>query len=307
MLDVDDRLLLRFDTAITRYAPTTGASADLVAQFLFGGIWDVKDHWSVGGDLELSPPSTQHAQVPLVYAPTVGVTAPKRGKVTTTNVAYGLSLSADYDSATDDDDDAHSPPDFEHAVSLSGGFTEYRTSERLASANFEDGNLLTRQSAANYCATTACPSGFLQSFDKTSASVGQLMASLSFTETLYRATVASLTGTVYDYLSLPTQTYSFGLAQRALSSGDAVPIVPLRWSVRPDVSRDFGDFRASLFAQYGQYVQGSGHNALAGVKLHYKFSASAKAWILANFQRDTENAGNQFSTFVAGAGVRLWF
>ncbi|MEO7035282.1 MAG: hypothetical protein ABI548_15275 [Polyangiaceae bacterium] len=304
MQDLNDSVLVRLDANLTRYGGTIGSSADYVAQFVLGTTWDIKDHWSTGGTLQFSPPSSMRAEVPLTYPATPGVIAPERAKIATTNEAYGLSVSLDYDSLSDDS--SVPPPRFEHALGGTLGFTEYRTSERAASARVP-GAVLTRADVAGYCSAQTCPAGFSLLFDKTSQHVGQLLGSLSFTETLYHDTDLGLTGTAYDYASLPTQTNSFGLAQRGINAGDAVPIVPLRWSVRPDVSHAFGAFRASTFVQYGEYVRSSGHSVLLGAKFHYKFSSRAKVWLLANFQRDIEDTGSRFSTIVAGAGVRLWF
>jgi hypothetical protein len=254
-----------------------GTSESTIIAFTTGLDWDPTENWSLGATLDVSPRSTQYVgtQVQL-----------------TTNGASGEALlrsqTSSYDGAFDLSYDTAGDSNLEFSFIGGVTFSHLATDQNVSRVrNAETGAASTPQQIRDYCASHKCPSGLLQALrPQTGVTLDSQRFSLGATATVARDTDLVLSGDYYHYQQDPTAVGFFSIASVG-HFGAGLPIAPLQYTIRPEVSHRFGDFSAKLWVQAGKYVEGGGDTTRGiGLKLQYKFTKTFRTWLTLSGQSD---------------------
>ncbi len=281
--------------------PTSGA---LVSTVSLGLDWDPDDHLSFGAAFDFSPSSTQFAGTQLTLNTPNKPTRDASALVQSDTANLDLALDFGYDTAGESD--------AEWAFNTSAQVTKLDSEQNISSVRFADSSKPEKKDAlVTYCASHKCPRSLQAALQDTSITLRSIKLSASGTLTAWVNTDFTLTGDYYGYDQDPTQLgyFSVAYAGRSVSTGgNGIPLAPLRFLLRPEVTHRFGDLSVRLYLQAGEYVPGAGQGtAGVGAKVQYKFTKRFKLWIALAGQADTDDAGNKTNsgTFGLGAGYRF--
>ena len=257
----------------------------LVTDFSASVDWEATDNWTLGASIGFSPRSTTTTVGPVtVIDPSTGRPANADGLIRVTNESAYAELLAGYDTAGD----SNLEWSFSGAVSLN----RFETFQRLEAAQLDRGRLI----AVNEV--------------RASGELRSARLSGGATATLFADTDLGLDADYYAYADDPrTLGYSsVGGAIRSGAVGAGIPIAPLRYLLRPEVTHRFGNFSVKLWAQAGRYMPGTGQGtAGAGLKAQYRFTRWFRMWAGVGGQRDVDPSGQATLTvaFSLGAGYRF--
>jgi len=124
------------------------------------------------------------------------------------------------------------------------------------------------------------------------------------TLTLFHDTDVALSGDYYVYSDDPTQVGFFALAtggRLPASLGDPVPLVPLLWSLRPQLTHRFGETVAvSVYYEYADGYSDEGTSNLVGLRLSVRVSRQVRLVFRAEGQSFTDGTG---MTTLSGSAV----
>jgi hypothetical protein len=128
--------------------------------------------------------------------------------------------------------------------------------------------------------------------------------SAGVTATVSVDTDLALSGDYYAYKDNPTKVGIWSIGTAGLMNiGGGVPIAPVRYLVRPEVTHRFGAFSARLWLQGGHYVESAGGvTGGAGLKLEYRFSKSFRMWLNLSGQTDAADDGTSTKAGAVGLG-----
>ncbi len=265
----------------------------------FGVDWLPSDNWTLSLTGEWSPQSKTFADAPIA---SVGI-AHIRSE--TSEVGGGLEVA--YDTAGESNLE----------WSFSGGLTltDYGIDQTIPLVTNPAGQPLTpaqvRTAVASACAKRAnrtnCQRRVLLGLTATPFHLNSLEFSASATATLQTNTDLTLAIDYYSYFQDATQAVYASLIFNG-RGGAGVPVAPLQFNVRPEVTHRIGAFSAKAWIQAGKYVAGVGDTtAGVGVKLQYKFSKAFKLWVSLLGSRDVDDQGNETrsGSFGLGAGYRF--
>lgn len=277
-----------------------GSSGSAVSLFNAGVDWDATDHVTIGLSGKFSPTSTQYAgtQITLLSG------AVANTLVESQSSERGATLEFSYDTAGESA--------LEWAASGSVSVNSLDVHQRVTLVR-TSGGVATAQQIRDACAARPkdCPRALLATLTDTPSTLNSQRLSAAVTATAWRNTDLTLGGDYYLYSEDPTQVGYFSVAtsgRTAVLGGTGVPIAPLHWVLRPEVTHRFGDFSARLWFLGGRYAPGAGQGtAGSGLRLQYKFTRSFRMWATASGQRDTDQAGNAVNSgaFALGAGYRF--
>jgi hypothetical protein len=228
------------------------------------------------------------------------VTADAQLKASSSQAVLGLDIA--YETAGDSDVEWS----FGGGVSFSR-FDMLQNIERIRTAT----GAPTKQQIQNYCnATGKCSTALLKTLEETPALLRSMRLTADVTATLWMDTDVTLSGDFYAYQQDPTQVgyFSVAVAGRQSTAGNGIPIAPLRYLVRPEVTHRFGDLSAKLWVQGGHYVESAGGTtAGVGCKVQYKLSKLFRMWLTLSGQNDVDEQGNasKSGSVALGAGYRF--
>lgn len=290
-IDITDQWTLDLGATLTLQGETPaaesggfGTSGSAVSMFMIGLDWDISDHVTLGLLGRYSPPSTQDAGTSIALA-----TGDVDALVESRTSEHGAGFDLSYDTAGDSD--------FEWAVMGGVSVNSLDTHQRVTEARTATGRVLTAAEIQAACAarTAACRPRLLATLKDQPFTLDSERLTAAATVTAFRDTDVGLGGDYYLYTQDPTQLGYFSVAaagRTAVLGGNGVPIAPLHWLMRPEVTHRFGDFSARLWLQFGRYAPGTGQNTSgAGLRLQYKFTRNFRLWLTATGQRDTDDAG----------------
>ena len=201
--------------------------------------------------------------------------------------------------------------------SFSGGvtLTRFTTTQDVDGVEGPRGTPVTTQQALNYCIAIQntkrpCPRATVTLLQAAVAAkptpdtLDFARFSAGVTATAWADTDFSLSGDYYAYKDDPTQAGIWSVGATGLMSiGGGVPIAPMRYLVRPEVTQRFGDFSARLWLQGGHYVESAGGTTGgAGLKLQYKFSKTFRMWLTLSGQTDTADDGTTSKSGMVSLG-----
>lgn len=309
-IDVGDQWTLDLGADLTREGRTAAAergqfgSSGSAVTVLSGGVdFAPNDNWTTGVSLDFSPRSTQFAGTELQITNNRGASSIAQALVrsTSSNLAEGVNLG--YDTAGDSD--------LEWSFGGSLQASQFGSDEAITRVRYGNGALTPAQ-LLGLCRSSArrCPSAILHVLGATPATLDSERLQLDVTATVEKDTDLALSGSYYHYEQNPAQVGLFGFesVRQSVTGGNGLPIAPLQYLIRPEVTRRAGDFSAKLWVQAGEYVAGTGQSTVgAGVRLQYRFTRAFKAWVIASGQNDVDNQGmsSKSVTLALGAGYRF--
>lgn len=277
-----------------------GTSGSAVSLFSLGVDWEATERITVSASGRLSPRSTQQAgtQITLLSG-AVANTLVESG-----TAQYGGSLEASYETGGD----SALEWTFTGGVSVNSLDVHQRVT-LVRTAN----GVATAQQIRDSCAASSkrCPRALLATLDDSPFTLDSQELSGSIAATLWQDTDLALGGDYYFYRQDPTQVGYFSVAESgrtAILGGGGVPIAPLHWVLRPELTHRFGDFSARIWVQGGRYAPGTGQTTSgAGLRLQYKLNRTFRFWASGNAQRDLDEAGNVTNGggIALGAGYRF--
>jgi hypothetical protein len=271
-------------------APAGSGFADrggTVTAFSLGVDWDVTDNWSLGATLDLSPDSTitSDARFPVP----VSTTSQETTRVDALIAAASSNLSAEFLATYDTAGFSDLEWSFTGAVALS----RFETNQHIDGARRQNGTSLSNAELRDLCSSpTATCSSYLTAIDGLSDELRSARFSLSAIATVATDTDLGLSGDYYAYFDDPANVGIFSIATIG-RFGAGAPIAPLRFLVRPEVTRRIGPLSLRLWVQAGEYVAGVGQGTAGiGAKVQYRFTHALRMWITATGQRDVGAAGD---------------
>lgn len=274
-----------------------GSSGSAITSFTLGADLEITGSWSAGARVIWSPESTQFTgtQVPITAG---GAQANALLRSTTSQLEGAFDVS--YDTAGDS----------ALEWSFSGGLTvgHLATDQQITRVRTASG-AATPQQIRDACLgrTARCPRALLAALRAQRVSLDSERLSASATAIVAQDTDVTLLGDLYLYDEDPAQVGYFSVAS-AGRVGNGLPLAPLRFLLRPEVTHRWGAFSAKAWVQAGQYVAGVGQGtAGVGLKLQYRFTKAFRLWATGSGQRDTDEQGfdTRSATLSLGAGYRF--
>ncbi len=228
-------------------------SDDWVTSFGLGLAWDITPHFGVSLEATGSPPAKRKVATGLTVTPArADIRDPlsTSALVATKNGSGGASLTLSYDSF--DDDETHA---VDVSIDLYGGVTGYSTTAALDSIDAGSAvGVVTQGSLADRCGRSltglACAAAGVPS---RSAWLTQARVGLTPTVTIAEDTDVAVDGAFYVYdTDKPDDVgfFSDSVGGRTVSWGAGVPLLPPRWSVRPEVGQRIGALSLRAYYQY---------------------------------------------------------
>jgi len=285
-VDVSDDWTVNASAQITVEAATPAPAGTAfrdrggtVTDFSAGFDWEATDNWMFGLMVEASPESTisSNAIVPLQDGSGDALI-----RATSSNASF--EVLAGYDTAGISDLEWS----FTGAVSLG----RFETRQRIAAAQRSDGTTLTTSELRAECSPvrSRCHA-LMPAINGLSDELRSARISGSALAIIAGDTDVGISADYYAYFDDPGNVgvFSIGVAGRF---GAGAPIAPLRWLVRPELTRRFGALSLKLSVQAGEYEPrvGQGTTGL-GVKAQYRFSRTFRMWLSAAGQRDVAWSG----------------
>ena len=308
--DLSDDFSLRVDGAVTHDSATPGQRgvrfADTGGNIFFasfGADWDVSDHISLSGEADYSPTSTQRADAPVSFDNN-GTTTAADAQIRSTTGTYGFILQGGYQTTGESN--------WEVAADGTLSLTHYSTQQRLDALETSTGPE-SIQRVLDSCALDPRKSGcraIAAAARQQSAEINQYQIAAAFTQTIHQDTDLVLGGSYYFYDHDPRQIGYFSIAtvgRFTTNLGAGVPLAPLHFTLRPEVTQRLGSFQIEVWYQFGQYVPGEGTNHSAGLKFLYKFSRAWSAWVSGDGQLDLDSQGNSITSGSVIIGAKYRF
>jgi len=282
-----------------------GDSGSAVALFTAGADWSVSENLTLETTLQVSPRSTQFAGTTMTLRQANGTEtsadALVRSQTSQTGAAFNVSRDSGGDSA------------LEWSYGAGVDYSRYDINQTVPEVRLANGSTIAsttlRQDTVAYCQAHPtirnCGQALLTALRATPVTLDSERLSANVTATVFTDTDLTLSGDYYVYQENPAQVGFFTLAAAGRTAG--VPIAPLRYQVRPEVSERLGDFSAKIWVQAGEYMPGTGQStAGAGLKLQYKFTKAFRSWVEGSAQRDVDQSDQitRSTSFAAGAAYR---
>ena len=252
--------------------------------------WSVSDHVTLGASGITSPPSTRDVASSVVLGPRSAV-----GVVNATSTSFGGAVEAAYDSF-----DEATP----HVVDV------------LVDAGLGVGRYLTRQSLTNLdpigagcVANLTCTSPTAPGIDD---GVTQLRGEASAVTTFAERFELGLGGAVYAYSGAdPTTAGTVSATIRDATGkplgvgryGAGIPLLPPRWSLRPEIGARWDRVSVRGYYQYAKYVFDGEAGHTVGTRIQVKEGA-LRLFVTGTYRADTASDGSSRSLF-GGLGISV--
>ncbi|HEY8080293.1 MAG TPA: hypothetical protein VIF62_39455 [Labilithrix sp.] len=255
-------------------ASTFATSGDAVFFGAIDGTYDLTPHWNLTVGFNGSPSSTRD-----VAAPSPLVTNPQPGQepdalVRAETWSAGVLAEAGYDSF--DADHAH---DVDVAIDASAGMTGYFTDQHAIA-----------------------PNSAVAKLPEQKASLAQTRVGGTTTFTFADDTDVAVDAAYYFYNSAnpaDVGTFVTGL-QSAWGAG--LPMLPPRWTLRPEVTQRFGRLSLRAYYQYADLALDDARGHTVGGKVQLAVG-NVKLFVTGSYRTDLFAADETAQTWSAGAGL----
>ncbi|HTP28047.1 MAG TPA: hypothetical protein VMK12_20640 [Anaeromyxobacteraceae bacterium] len=310
---VDRRWVLDMSAGLTATQSTKGAARKVfgseggTAVFFSPGItFEANDHFNFGVMGSYSPSSELRADTTVVYQPRAGRTQAADAQVSAITSSWSTFALVSYQTA--------GVSDWETTLDLDGGITHYDSEQRLVAARDPQGLPLgleqLKADVRMFCVTAKCSRQLLNLFRENETPLNQVTVRLGATETVHVDTDLGVHASFYIYDRDPTDVGFYGLMATGRGTSffqSGLPLAPLQWSVRPEITHRFDDLSARLWFEHGQYVDSEGTMDTIGLKLQYKVTRGLRVWLTASLQRDEDAVGDATLFGQGTVGAMLLF
>jgi len=279
-----------------------GSRGATVLDFGSGLSWEASDHVLLGLSLGLSPSAKLVTDTTVAFTTLDGQMAVANALLEASTRMTSAALFLSYDTA--------GYSDLETAVDGGLGVSHFVTDQRIAALRGPAGAVVTADQILAECRVRRCSQQLLGLLRGLPAALNQIEARFGITETLWEDTDVGLGGSWFFYDRDPTQAGFFSLmaaGRGPVTFGGGVPLAPLRWRLRPELSQAFGDIRVKLWLEHGEYVSGEGRSNAVGTRLQYRFTRDFRMWLSASWQHDTDAEGNGVAFSRVGLGAMFLF
>ncbi len=277
-----------------------GSEGGNTVYFSPGVTYEVSEHVLLGLALAFSPKSKLLADTTVAFTGPLGRTTEADAQLSSTTRSSSVRLSFSYDTAGESD--------YETGLDFDFGVNHFDTEQHIEKLRGPNGGVVDQAQLQAYCQTHVCSRQLLGLLRNRATPLNQTEVRAGVTETFFQNTDLGLSGAYFFYDRDPTDIGFFGLATagRGMTSfGNGVPLAPVQWSLRPEVTRRFGDFSVRLWLEHGRYVDNEGTTNVLGVKLQYRFSKGFRMWLIASWQRDRDVEDN-VTVFNQAALGTMW-
>lgn len=265
----------------------------------------VGNHWLLGADAFLSPPSRQRSGTELLLTGARGGELAVSAQLEDLSRAWGASAFGAYVSA------GLSP--VEHSLDLTLSTAVFSTRQRITALRNLRGQTVTAEQLASYCATSerGCPGALGLALEEGRAELRQVSAMLGYTATLLQDTDIGLSGTAFAYSRPPAEAGYFTLVSstRGASAtfGEGLSLAPLRWLVRPSLAHRLGPWRISGSAEAGRLADSAERWLSARLRATWRISRAWRVWGSTQASRLGEAEGSASQTLGLTLGLQSTF
>ncbi len=309
VLDLGKGWALDLSTGITYVEATRGvlgrefgSRGTTVLDFGSGLSWEASDHVLLGLSLGLSPSATLLNDSTIAFTTVTGQRVVADALLEASTRVMSAGLYSSYDTA--------GTSDLESAVDVGLGVRHFDTDQRIRKVRGPGTVVLTAADILSQCRVRRCSPQLLALLRERPSALTQTEAHLGITETLWEDPDVGLGGSWYFYDLDPTAVGVFSLMSTGrgpVAFGAGVPLAPLQWRLRPELSQAFGGFRVRLWLEHGQYVSGQGRSDAVGGRLQYRFTRDFRMWLSASWQHDVDADGNGVGFGRVGLGALFLF
>lgn len=243
-------------------------------------IWSPSDHWSFDATLGFAPSAKAQSAVPVEILNLDGSSLAGNAALVSRTWSLSGDVGAEYDTASEGA--------LSWAFGGSVGARMFASTQRINRIDVSDGSVATISQLQMACAQRPCSSELQAILAKDESNVIQLNAAATVTATVHGQTDIDASATIYGYNEDPLRTGFFGLSTlgRSEAATLGLPVVPQRFALATAATRRIGALSVTASAQYGDYVEALGWNALLGVKARYRVTPAWRVTAGLLAQRD---------------------
>jgi len=318
-IDVADALILRAALGFTyEFATPTPVGGSFrgtdtsVFAFSLGLDWEVNDALTLSLDGVYSPSSTQAANTVITLTGPAGGSVDRNGLLATVASSYGGDISADYVIGN--------PLTDRLAFSLDAdvgwlAISVDQTLERLENEMGTEASSIAR--IRTFCDATQVPAqvhrcqALKPLLGNGADTLDEFRLAAGGTVTVGGNTDVGLHAAYYLYSQDPADFgyYSALTSGRTalhnVSLGNAVPLAPYLFTLRPDVTQHVGPFSLGLWYQFGIYASDLGTSQVVGARVGWSVNASWKVWLTGSVQVDLQPPFSTGSALASGTQSTL--
>jgi len=284
-------------------SPTPGttlrSNEDRIWAGAFNANLDLGKHLALGAELSGAVPSSRQ------------IASQFSSNSNALMVAKNSNLGASADLVYDTFDENAAARALDVSLDLSLGYTRYWNTQSLAELDTRAGP----QTASSYLATCASASTTpscevaSRAAGSSSASLGQARVGASVTGTIAERTDVTLDGAYYAYgQANPDQVGFFtyrapGTSQKDVY-GAGLPLIPPRWSVRPELAHRWKTLSARIWYQFSDYTLADYVGHAVGGKVELKLG-DWRVYASGSYRADVSPGGTETSAHSWTGGVGL--
>jgi hypothetical protein len=249
-------------------------SGDTVFFGSLDATWDYAKHLSLGLGINGSPKSTRD-----VATPNPVVTSPRPGQepdalIRATSSSVGALADAGYDSF--DQDQSHT---VDVAVDASAGVTEFFSEQRAVA-----------------------PGNAVAKLGTQDAKLTQTRVGGTTTMTISDDTDVGVDGAYYFYDDPNPGNVGTFVTGLQSAWGAGLPMLPPRWTVRPEVAQRIGSLTLRAYYQYADLAVDNAYGHTFGGKIQLGIH-NVKVYVTGSYRVDEFAADETAQTWSAGAGL----
>jgi len=269
--DATSRWQLRIALEATRVIAPQGEESNTIFNASASAELAIDSHWTVSLTAGGSPASATHSSATVLDDTLPGDQGEALAQLTARSAAMSLAASLDYDTA--------GSSDHETIGSISVGATHFRSTQEITSFIDPDGQMLTPQEVDEYCTFDyPCSSDLMSALSPKETQLTQLVLGASVMHTVEGTGDLGLSASYYLYDADPTQIGYYSLATLGRGNlGNGVSVAPLRYTVTPTISEQWGPLSGTLSATYGIYVRDVSYDLTTSLRLQYKLKLEGEA------------------------------
>lgn len=269
--DATSRWQLRAALDATRTMAPEGEESNTIFNASASAELAIDSHWTASLTAGGSPASTTHSSATILDDTLPGDQGEADAQLAARSAVVSLAASVEYDTA--------GSSDHETIGSLTVGATHFRSIQAITSIIDPDGQMLTPRDVEDHCAYYyPCSSELVSALSPKETQLTQLVLGAGVMHTIEGTGTLGLSASYYLYDADPTQLGYYALATLGRGNlGTGVSVAPLRYTVTPTISEQWGPLSGTLSATYGIYVRDVSYDLTTSLRLQYKLKLEGEA------------------------------